>query len=219
MPAYLIPALTTAFSSAMQFWARKKPKPFRSTAEGKYLQEVGREGAISSQTQGIIAGRVGRDAGNVAGQRVSRLRGFLQARGMGGSIAGARLLDQPLQDYQRTVADTRENVTLQNEQTKTNAKMQFAQKSNQYDEVRRQDQNQAIQQFAGGLSSAAQQGFDGYAREKQLDYMSQYYGGRGKGPALPPGFASFTEEDVYRWATENKIDPEEAIGMWYEIRP
>jgi len=91
---------------------------------------------------------------------------------MGGSIAGARLLDSPYRDMQRTVGDASQNLEIENERSKQNALDQLASGGMQYDDIRRQEKRQTLGNFVGGLANTGMDLYSGY-RGMQAENRAQ----------------------------------------------
>ena len=125
---FLIPAGISAAGSIVNYFVARKNQspPFRGSAYANYLQRIGREGRISPTARRNIIGEVSSRAGNVAQDVRTRLKGYLQSRGFGGSIAGAKLLATPGLRRQEQLGRTAQYITTRNELSKVGAQGEYA---------------------------------------------------------------------------------------------
>lgn len=158
-----IPAAIQGGASLAKFFTRRKTPGFGDTAYGKELQRQSREGMLNPAARSRIVGRAASTAGNVAQTQKSDIRGYLTARGMGNSIAGTRALAEPDMARMRTVSDTAADVEAQNEISKSQARMTYAQARYQHGEQARTERNAATGELLGGL---AQAGITAYAANR-----------------------------------------------------
>ena len=170
MAWWMVPAIGGG-NSLLGYVTRKKRPGFGKTPLGQELSRVGKEGMYSPEMRGQIMGQVGSQTGNVAEQTKATLRGYLASRGMDNSVAGVRTLASPDLNRQRIMGDTGANLNIQNEQSKANAKMQYAQARTNWGEQGRQEENAARGQLLGGLGNAGMSAVNGYQGYTQgLEY-------------------------------------------------
>ncbi|MCP4493214.1 MAG: hypothetical protein GY820_38820 [Gammaproteobacteria bacterium] len=136
-------------------WAWNKwgnqPKSFEDTSYGQRLQEIANRGKYTPGMKSNIVGGVSRAAGGIASQARTQLRGNMIHRGMEGSIAGERGAGDINTAYMDRVSDTARAVEFANEQSKVDAKNEYARAKGGYQD--RIDQfNQANNaSLVGGL--------------------------------------------------------------------
>ena len=196
------------------------PPKFDNTPYGKYLQRLSKTGMYNPQTQAAVLGDVGAVAGAEAGKRTSSIRGYLENRGLGRSIAGVRALDEPRQDVQRSLAETGRKLTVANEGSKVQAASEFAQNQNQYMLARRQANAQATGALFGGIADAPGAYLQGEQYETEKAYrkdMGDYYANRNKQTGLPADFGSYDQQGIIDWAIRNGHDPDQAMQWWVQI--
>ena len=138
----------------------------RSTSYGKELARISKEGKYSPEAQSSIVGQVGARAGQVAQEQKADMRGYLEARGMGNSIAGAKALSAPDTARMRTVGQTAGNLASENEISKTRAKLDYARARMGYGEQVRSEENTARSELIGGLAGAAGSAYSGYVGDQ-----------------------------------------------------
>ncbi len=170
---WLIPAGIQAGSSALKYLTRKKSPSFRGSAYGRYLKKTGQEGRYSASARQGILGQVSSRAGNVAGQERARTRGYLEAKGLGGSIAGVGELAKPGLERQRIVAGASERLNVENELSKQRAQEAYAMRSHESRMQRAQEEQRSRSELFGGLAGAAVSGgqaaFSKYRFDKQTE--------------------------------------------------
>lgn len=166
MPWWL-PAAIQGGSTILSYAARKKTPKFEHTSYGRELGRMSREGKYSPAARANIAGQAGAKAGQVAQEQKADIRGYLEARGMGNSIAGAKALSSPDTARMRTVSETAGLVEEENELSKSNARLEYARARGQYDEARRAEENQAASQLIGGFGGALSSAYSSYSGEQQ----------------------------------------------------
>ncbi|HSV56521.1 MAG TPA: hypothetical protein VLH39_05365, partial [Magnetospirillaceae bacterium] len=96
----------------------------------------------------------------------SRVRGYLQARGMGGSVAGASVLAEPATQQMRTVAGAAENLYTDNETSKVQSRDQYLRAIYENDVQRRAERVGDFQGLVGGMGDAAITGLQVREQEK-----------------------------------------------------
>lgn len=151
----------------MKYATRRKAGSFDSTSYGRELARTAKEGKYSPGAMSTIVGQAGARAGQVAQESKADIRGYLQARGMGNSIAGAKMLSSPDAVRMRTVSDTAGKLTADNELSKTQARMDYARARMGYDEGRRAEDNAATGDLVGGLAGAAGNAYKGYIGDQR----------------------------------------------------
>lgn len=127
-----------------------------------------KEGKYSPAAMSSIMGRAGGEAGNVEQQTVADMQGRLEASGMGGSIAGNRLLAMPGMQRMRSLADLSGNLTAENEASKVEASQNLAELTGNYEQARDDENSARRNSLVGGLTDAAGAGFMGYTGQKEL---------------------------------------------------
>jgi hypothetical protein len=132
-----------------------RPKTFGSTARGKYLKKTMKTGQYSPEMRSAIVGRTGAAAGQAAQENTARIRGYLQARGMGNSLAGTRALAEPGLEQQRITGNAARDIEIENEASKARAKDDYGRESLSYGEARRQQMMGNNQELIGGLVGAS----------------------------------------------------------------
>lgn len=170
MPApWLVAAGIQAGASVLDYLGRRRNRTpsFQKSPYGSYLKQVGEQGAYSTQMRKNILSRTAMEGGNVAGGRKAALRGYLESRNMGGSIAGARLLDTPTRQLQAQVGDAAKELELQNETSKVGAREEYARQSYASDVGRAQESAANWSRLTSGISGAAQTGVQGWMNERR----------------------------------------------------
>ena len=190
MALWWVPAAISAASAVAKHVTRKAPPQFETTAQGRNLLQTSREGIYNPKARSAIIGQATGAAGTVAQQRKTGIQGYLESRGFGGSIAGARLLSEPGRERQRTVAGVSANLAIANEASKVDAARQFAEGSNRYATARLNARNQSTEALISGLSGAgisAIQGFDASTEAGRLEI---------------PDFTGWTDDQIFDWAVK-----------------
>lgn len=195
-------------------------KPFETTAYGQELKQKGEKGTVD------VEGRVGRYAGDVYGQAArttAETRGRLYARGMGGSMAGQRALNEPGMQAAGMVAGERGRLEEANEQTRQSARDLYGRLSTEWDEQRRQEQkaiDQARQEnISGSLIGAA-----GSAVNLGVGAITGGLGGAGMAGAMkglgktalaqvPAGAAYLAEKAAQTKMQQDMLNKEAEMGM------
>jgi len=229
----LIMAGGKGISSIGKYLTRPKTTPYRTSAMGKYLRRISEQGIYSPAMQSRILGRTTSAAANVAQSRRSKTRGYLESMGMGTSIAGARALDQPLSELQRTASEKASELELANEMSKINALRQYYMGAEQHKAMKEGRATQAKSELFSGLGGAVESGMGSYLTGKQLGMAekqlmpqinllaarAKYYGAdRGAKTEIPATnkFLKMSETDVMRWAYENGMDPDDLLRLYYD---
>jgi len=175
MPLWWLPAAAQAGSAVLKWGMGRlnKPPTFGKTARGQYLKKTMAEGQYNPAMRSAIVGKTGAAAGQVAQQGTARIRGYLQARGMGNSIAGARALAEPGLEQQRIVSGAARDIEIENEASKARAKEDYGYESTGYSAARREQMTRNNQELIGGLASAGV-GYAGarYANQVQTGKMA-----------------------------------------------
>ena len=212
MLAAFIPAAFALGKAGLEYYnaSKNKPAPFENTDEAKYLANVRENGVIAPGERRGLLGRAGAVAGNQASQRKADIRGGLISRGMGNSISGARLLDTPGRDTQRTLTNTGVNLDIMNEQSKNTAAQQYATKSTNRDDMRTQYSKQMTSGLIGGLTGAGASAYGAYANNTAIEAAKP------KGIDFPANFATMSATDRYSFGVENGIPYADLEDLWYE---
>jgi hypothetical protein len=147
--------------------SRRKTSGFNQTAQGKYLNMVSKKGIYTPEAQSEILGKTSATAGNVAESDIATRRGYLEARGMGNSIAGARTLAEPRLNQAATVADKASDITIANEQSKSAAAEEYARARMNYGNEKQNANNEAVSGLVSGLTGAAGTAINSYMGARQ----------------------------------------------------
>lgn len=139
-------------SQAIQSGSRLMRPKFGSSAYGRQLKQVKRDGALSKGQETGIIGNVSRTASRQSAVANKRYMGGLINRGMQGSVSAQRGLREAEADVRRTVADTGREMFQNEERAKSDAKMQYARGLDQDKLQRRQAWTGLI---TGGLDTAS----------------------------------------------------------------
>ncbi len=139
-------------SQAIQSGSRLMRPKFGSSAYGRQLKQVKRDGALSKGQETGIIGNVSRTASRQSAVANKRYMGGLINRGMQGSVSAQRGLREAEADVRRTVADTGREMFQNEERAKSDAKMQYARGLDQDRAERRQA---GIGMLTAGLNTVA----------------------------------------------------------------
>lgn len=152
------------------------------------LTKRSQEGTLSPLAQQTIINQTGSRASGIAANTKADYMGRLINRGMGGSMAAQRGLNEVDQGVMQQVADTQAGLTTQNEQSKITAQDQLEQMKWQNKLAKYQAKlagtsamNQANTQLIGGLTDAGSNmagGIGDYISEQELLKLL-YSGGQG----------------------------------------
>ncbi len=163
-------------SQAIQSGSRLMRPKFGSSAYGRQLKQVKRDGALSKGQETGIIGNVSRTASRQSAVANKRYMGGLINRGMQGSVSAQRGLREAEADVRRTVADTGREMFQNEERAKSDAKMQYARGLDQ-DKAERTQAGYGLAStalgVAGGLYDAKSQR-EGDTRESYLDMATKY---------------------------------------------
>lgn len=143
-----------------------KPKKFEDTEYAKRLYDISKRGAYTSKVRSQIMGGVSRTAGAAASQARTGYKGNLIARGMENSIAGARGMGDIDTRYMNTLADTRRDVDIRNEQSKIDATDRYAQLKDASDAQRKQFSQMNNANLIGGVIDAGVGYYGGKMQQK-----------------------------------------------------
>ena len=172
----------------------RTPK-FENTAFGKYLKQVSEQGAYSPDIQQQILNQLSSKVSSIAQTRRARTRGYLTSRGMGDSVAGAALLDEPGQDVQRTLGNEAQDLLVKNALSKIGAGQQYAQGINQTDAIRRGENKAITSGLIGGLAGAAGSAYSAYQYKQLLDRLYPK-GNKGGIIKATPDIQNMTPEEL-----------------------
>ena len=172
---YLIPAGIQTTSSLLKYGTRKKTPSFANTSYGRYLRKLREEGKYSPEVRSRMLGQVSSQAGNVAQQERARTRGLLEYSNMGESIAGIRELNAPGLERMRTVAGAGERLGIENELSKQQAGLQYAQLDTASQMQRKQEAQQAIGDLIGGFEGAGMMGITEYLGNLEYEELLNIY--------------------------------------------
>ena len=205
LPVWAIPAgISAAQAFAQNYFARKNRTPrFQDTAYGQYLQKMSKVGRYSPGTERKMIGRVSGTAGNIAQGEKTELRGYLESRGMGGSMAGTRTLKEPGMEHMRTVSDYTKQLDIGEESTKSEAAGAFARGRTETGDIRRREKMQMTGDLIGGLAETGMSAYGAYqAKEAKEEALTV------------PNFAEMSPEEVLAWANTRGIPAEQALNAW-----
>jgi hypothetical protein len=107
-------------------------RKYGNTAMGRELDKIRKQGALSEKFQNNVLGKQNRTLSSQAGSIQARTQGRLVNQGLEGSIAGTRSLAQPNIERMRELGYTSRDLTAQNEQSKIDAGLQYAQGATAY---------------------------------------------------------------------------------------
>lgn len=176
-PLFALAGAQVAGSVAGYIAGRKNRTPkFETTATGRELTRVSKEGRYSPATVGRILGETSKRAGNVAQTRRAATRGYLASIGAERSIAGASALSQPLRDVQRQVGNVGTRLAVENAMSKQDAAMQLALGTDESRARRRSENLQAIGGLIGGLTQAGGTAYQNYLTNRKLGLEKQALG-------------------------------------------
>ena len=196
---WVLPAVMAGQAGLKYLTSRSRTPAFEKTATGKRLSEISETGAISRAEQGGVIGQVASRASNVAQGRRAGIRGYLESRGMGSSVAGARALDAPGRDVQRSVAETTRGLGVANERTKNIAALGLAQGRDRSADIRRSERRQRTSDLIGGLTGALTAGITGTPQFN-----------------VPENLSEMSLAELFEWARSSNIDFEDAQKLWEE---
>lgn len=209
MPAWwVIPGIVKGTTSIANYISarRNKTPSFGATEYGKHLRTIGEQGIYSPDVQSRMLSETTRTAGNIAQGRIASTRGYLESRGIGTSIAGARVLDRPVQDVQRQVGEQANRLTIANEMSKVSAKDRYVQMLYQNQLARKQEARGDTSALLGGLAGA---GVSMYQDKMAYDEQEQIkeWLKRRRGSTV-----NMSDKPMKQWSTEEMI-------QWLEDHP
>jgi len=171
-----LPAALQAGSSLFDYWNKSKrtgPRWYKDTATGQEQLRLSREGKYSPEAiQGIMS-RQGSALGRGANRQRVNLRGYLQNRGMGDSIAGAGQLRAIDAGVGEKMGETARNLAIEDEMSKNAARMAYAQGSDAYGAMQRGQQGQRTTDLITGLSGAGTSAAGAYQQGQETDAFEQ----------------------------------------------
>ncbi len=229
-------AIATGAKSIYDYANRPQTTPFRRTARGMRLSDISRRGRFPRDVRDRIISNTARPLFNRAGLRRGRSRGILESQGLGGSIAGTKILDEPERDVNRSLSDIASDIAMRNEVSKQVAGDEFALGETQTAETINQEKTAAKRNLGAGLfGAAAQFGTDMYQghilkklKEGKLNSMQDlmvFYAEAGRaGLNVPqsfyglrglltdkeepfPDLGSMSEAEMFQFAGKNKDNP------------
>ena len=203
--------------------ARKNRTPeFHRTQTGQFLAKMSREGAYGTDMRRKVVEATSKAASNSAQMGKSSMLGYLEARGMRDSVAAQSGLNEQDMNVQRAVGDAADRIEVENERTKSDAAMRYAQGADAASEARRSETKAANAGLIGGLVNAGAQTYANVMQEKRMarddkrvDAMNEYYLARAK--AQDKGTPDANLEDLLligdplkrsQWAKERGLDPD-----------
>ncbi len=206
LPIWAIPAAIQAGTALAKYATRKKTPSFEGTKYGKYLRRIGEEGRFSPGERSTMLGQVSSRAGNVAQQERAGIRGYLENRGMGRSIAGTRALNEPGLERMRTVSGATERIELENERSKEAALEEYERARYGSQMQMAGEERQAKSELWGGLAGAA-----GFGAETALAaYRTRVGYGGDKPDAID--LSDMSESQLMEWIQKQR-DPQQAFEM------
>jgi stage V sporulation protein SpoVS len=138
----------------------------------RYLKNISKQGIYNPETKRLMLQNVGTAFGQQAANAKATARGYLANMGMENSIAGASAIAEPELKTAEALANASRGIDLENANSKTQAKMQYAMGKDQNAGVRRAESTQATQSLLGGLSGVAGAGYGMWKQgeeEKQVN--------------------------------------------------
>lgn len=138
--------------------AGTKATGFGNTEYGQYLQKLSEQGMLSAAEEERILSQVSREAGGIEQEARQRYMGQLAARGLEGSVAGARGMNELASQRMQVVSEARQEISQSELEAQRRAEEVFAQTSTQYqqsyEDVRDQYMLAAMEARHGGQASA-----------------------------------------------------------------
>ncbi len=202
MIEYLPAAIQGVGSVINAISGRKNRTPkFENTAFGKYIKQVSEQGAYSPNIQQQILNQLSSKVSAIAQTRRARTRGYLTSRGMGDSVAGASLLDEPGQDVQRTLGNEAQDLLVKNALSKIQAGREYVAGINQTDAIRRGENKAITGGLIGGLAGVVGSAADAYQYKQLLDrlYPKQKKGETDDPMGVFDDLTGFTDEEVVQY--------------------
>lgn len=170
-----LPAAISGVTTLADYFGRKKNKmpKFKNTAAARELKRVSQQGVYSPEVKNNLLAQQAGQLGQQENQRRMSIKGHLMQSGMENSIAGLsplmaneRYTDAQQRDYGRTL-DT------QNALSKADARMQYAQASDQWSGARRNERSQRFQGLLGGLADTGMLAAQGYQQGQMQNAAQQ----------------------------------------------
>lgn len=138
--------------------AGSKAEGFGQTEYGKYLQKMSEQGMYTPAEEQRMLSRVSREAGGIEQEARQRYMGQLAARGLEGSVAGARGMNELTSRRMQIVSGAQQEISQSELEAKRRAEEIFAQTHTQYQQsyqdVRDQYMLSAIEARHGGAAAA-----------------------------------------------------------------
>jgi len=206
LPALLAyaPAAVSAATSLAEYFGRKKRPKFKDTETARVLKRLSEQGVYSPAARGNLVGRMSGTLGNLANTRKTNLRGWLESRGMGKSIAGRSLIDSVDRDVMKRLSDYARDLDARNELSKANALREYAERAAAWNQRRREEESRARRELFRGLGNALAGGIGAYARGLAPD-----------GIRIPENFTEMNAIELFKWARENDIPYEDAEALYF----
>ncbi len=239
-------AIPAAVELGKTLLSKKQSTPNPLSGEyGQYLNRVKKEGKYSPVMQSGIMGKIGAEAGNVAQGQVASIRGNLESRGMGNSVAGVRALASPGLKQQEILADKAADLTTANEESKAAADEKLAGLMGNWRNQRAAEDTANQNRIVSGLGNALSAGVSGYQDEQlfgqaqdfnkgvtELEMLiksgqwdsdrarelrTQLFGGAGKNPLAKKSAATgdYPYVDPNTYATAGPKQSWQTDGGWY----
>lgn len=207
--------------------ARKNRTPeFHRTRTGQYLAKMSREGAYGSGMRRKVVDATSKAVANQAQMGKSSMLGYLEARGMRDSVAGARMLNEQDANVQRAVGDTADRLEVENERTKSDAMMRYVQGADASSEARRREGAAANAGLINGLVGAGSQMYKDVLTERRVERddkranaMNEYYLSRAKADptaSIPELIGISDPLRRAQWAKERGLDPDYVEELYWE---
>ncbi len=212
--------------------ARKNRTPeFHRTRTGQYMAKMSREGAYGNETRRRLMDATTKAVSNRAQMGKSSMLGYLEARGMRDSVAGAKMLNEQDLNVQRVVGDQADRIETENEQTKVDAMMRYVQGADASSDARRRETAAANAGLIGGLTGAVGTAYGTVQAERRhglemenAEARTRYYKAMEDRYAKDSAAPEATISELIRiadpfkrvqWAKERGIDPDYAEEMYW----
>lgn len=192
----------SAAATGLSLWQKKKTKPplAEHTFQGKRLRDVAQRGYYTPEVRSRILSETARTLGAFAQRSTASTKGQLARIGVEGSVAGVRTLGQAGREYGQAVQRQSSQLSMRDVEIKASAKDQLASLMDVSRENRRAWREDFSKTLTQGVGQAMTLGTRGM--------MPQ-------GLQMPENLAGMSEEDVFKWAYDNKIPWEEAEMLYY----
>ncbi len=202
-------AAASGLGSYLNYRSQKKDRRpwYHKTKSAQALKRIGEEGVYSPTARSGMLGRQSGLLGGRANIRKTGLRGWLESRGMGKSIAGRGLVEGVDAGTTKSLSDYGRDIDIENELSKVRARRDYATQADAWNEQAREEKMGQKQQLYSGLGQALSMGVQGYMGSQ-----------RQQGFQMPENLANMSPQDVFQLAINKGIDPEQLMMIYYNAR-